>query len=169
MFDLTSTKLLILALVALVVVGPKDFPVLLRTIGKYMGVLKRHADDFRAQFDQALREAELADMKTEVERMSREIEASVREADKVIASGAAEAARDMEESLTAGKIEALDMSPAHAPVLANDALTSPLAVDVTAAAEPASPPAVTPQPNTVQTASPAEPAPAPATTVERAG
>ena len=43
MFDITSSKLLILAIVALLVVGPKDLPLLLRTIGKYMGVIRRHA------------------------------------------------------------------------------------------------------------------------------
>ena len=56
MFDLTSSKLLILAVVALIVVGPKDFPALLRTIGRYMGMIRRQANEFRAQFDEAMRE-----------------------------------------------------------------------------------------------------------------
>ena len=59
MFDITSSKLLILGIVALLVIGPKDLPALLRTIGKYMGIIKRHAADFRAQFDEAMRESEL--------------------------------------------------------------------------------------------------------------
>ena len=47
MFDITSSKLLILAIVALIVVGPKDLPVLLRTVGKYLSIVRRHAADFR--------------------------------------------------------------------------------------------------------------------------
>jgi sec-independent protein translocase protein TatB len=67
MFDLTSSKLLILAIVALIVVGPKDLPILLRTVGKYLGIVRRHAAEFRAQFDEVLREAELQDLKKELE------------------------------------------------------------------------------------------------------
>ena len=67
MFDITSSKLLILGIVALLVIGPKDLPALLRTIGKYMGIIKRHAADFRAQFDEAMRESELDELKKDVE------------------------------------------------------------------------------------------------------
>ena len=67
MFDITSSKLLILGIVALLVIGPKDLPALLRTIGKYMGIIKRHAAEFRAQFDEAMRESELDELKKEVE------------------------------------------------------------------------------------------------------
>jgi sec-independent protein translocase protein TatB len=73
MFDITSTKLLILAIVALIVVGPKDLPVLLRTVGKYLGVVRRHAAEFRAQFDEAMREAELAELRKEFESVGREM------------------------------------------------------------------------------------------------
>jgi sec-independent protein translocase protein TatB len=77
MFDLTSSKLLILAIVALIVVGPKDLPILLRTVGKYLGVVRRHAAEFRAQFDEALREAELQDLKKEFEGVGREMRATI--------------------------------------------------------------------------------------------
>ena len=63
MFDITSSKLLILGIVALLVIGPKDLPALLRTIGKYMGIIKRQAAEFRAQFDEAMRESELHELK----------------------------------------------------------------------------------------------------------
>ena len=69
MFDITSSKLLILGIVALLVIGPKDLPALLRTIGKYMGIIKRHAAEFRAQFDEAMRESELEQLKKDVEKM----------------------------------------------------------------------------------------------------
>ncbi len=54
------------------VIGPKDLPALLRTIGKYIGIIKRHANDFRALFDEAMRESEL-------EQIKRDAEASMRE------------------------------------------------------------------------------------------
>ncbi len=81
MFDITSSKLLILGIVALLVIGPKDLPALLRTIGKYVGIIKRHAADFRAQFDEAMRESELAELRKEVEKVGSETEATLRSAE----------------------------------------------------------------------------------------
>ena len=77
MFDITSSKLLILAIVALIVVGPKDLPILLRTIGKYLGIIRRHAAEFRGQFDEAMREAELDGLKKEFDAVSREVRATI--------------------------------------------------------------------------------------------
>ena len=77
MFDITSSKLLILAIVALIVVGPKDLPILLRTVGKYLGVIRRQAAEFRHQFDDAMREAELDQLKKEFEAAAREVHATV--------------------------------------------------------------------------------------------
>jgi sec-independent protein translocase protein TatB len=77
MFDITSSKLLILAIVALIVVGPKDLPILLRTVGKYLGVIRRQAAEFRHQFDEAMREAELDQLKKEFDSVSREVRATV--------------------------------------------------------------------------------------------
>lgn len=86
MFDITSSKLLLLGIVALIVIGPKDLPVLLRTIGKYVGIIKRQAAEFRAQFDEAVRESELAELKKDVETMGKEAEASMREAERTVTS-----------------------------------------------------------------------------------
>ena len=77
MFDITSSKLLILAIVALIVVGPKDLPVLLRTVGKYLGIVRRHANEFRAQLEEAMRETELEDIKKEFDNFGREMHASI--------------------------------------------------------------------------------------------
>ena len=79
MFDITSSKLLILAIVALIVVGPKDLPVLLRTVGKYLSIVRRHAADFRAQLDEVMREAELDDIKKEFDNFGRDMHASIEE------------------------------------------------------------------------------------------
>ena len=79
MFDLTSGKLLLLGIVALIVLGPKDFPILLRTIGKYMGIIKRQADEFREQFNDAIRESEFDQIKKDVEGLGQELNTTMSE------------------------------------------------------------------------------------------
>lgn len=96
MFDITSSKLLILAIVALIVVGPKDLPILLRTVGKYLGVMRRHANEFRAQFDEVIREAELQDLKKEIEQVSKEVKSTMDEGVRAIDQEAAAAKRSVE-------------------------------------------------------------------------
>jgi sec-independent protein translocase protein TatB len=86
MFDITSSKLLILAIVALIVVGPKDLPILLRTVGKYLGVIRRQAAEFRQQFDEAIREAELDHLKKEFENVKREVRATMEEGTRAVDS-----------------------------------------------------------------------------------
>jgi sec-independent protein translocase protein TatB len=58
MFDIGWSEILVIAVVTIVVVGPKDLPRMLRTFGKTMGQVRRTANDFKRQFDDALREAE---------------------------------------------------------------------------------------------------------------
>ena len=99
MFDITSSKLLLLGIVALLVIGPKDFPALLRTIGKYMGLIRGHAREFRAQFDEAMRESELADLKKNVENIAQETEASFRESTRSVEDSLAEARQTIDTSI----------------------------------------------------------------------
>jgi sec-independent protein translocase protein TatB len=82
MFDVTSSKLLILGVVALLVIGPKDLPALLRTIGRYVGIIKRQAAEFRAQFEEAIRESELEQLKKEVETLGSATEEHMRSAER---------------------------------------------------------------------------------------
>ena len=63
MFDVGWSELVVIAVVALVVIGPKELPTTLRTIGKMTARARKVAGDFRAQFDEALREAELDDVR----------------------------------------------------------------------------------------------------------
>ena len=58
MFDIGWSEILVIAVVAIIVVGPKELPRMLRTFGKTMGTVRRTANDFKRQFDEALREAE---------------------------------------------------------------------------------------------------------------
>lgn len=61
--DFGWTELLVVAIVLIVVVGPKDLPKMLRTFGKTTASLRKMAGDFRKQFDDALKEAELEDVR----------------------------------------------------------------------------------------------------------
>src|SRR3546814_16691485 len=58
MFDIAPTELLIVALVALVVIGPKDLPRVMRTVGHWVGKAKGMARHFRSGLDTMMREAE---------------------------------------------------------------------------------------------------------------
>lgn len=62
MFDVAPTELLLVAIVALVVIGPKDLPRVLRVIGQWVGKARRIAGQFRSGFDEMIRESELAEM-----------------------------------------------------------------------------------------------------------
>ena len=63
MFEIGWSELLVIGVVLIVVVGPKDLPKMLRTFGKTTTQLKKMAGDFRRQFDEALREAELDEVR----------------------------------------------------------------------------------------------------------
>jgi sec-independent protein translocase protein TatB len=121
MFDITSSKFLILGIVALLVIGPKDLPALLRTIGKYVGMIKRQAAEFRAQFDEAMRESELSELKKDVESLGREAEESMRAAEHSLERDLAAAQQSVDTALATDgppaelspKEEAPQIEPLH--------------------------------------------------------
>ncbi|HET7192513.1 MAG TPA: Sec-independent protein translocase protein TatB [Pseudolabrys sp.] len=63
MFDIGWGELVVIGIVALIAIGPKELPTVLRTLGQYMGKVRRMAAEFQGQFQDALREAEMADLK----------------------------------------------------------------------------------------------------------
>ncbi len=67
MFDIGWTELLVIAVVAILFVGPKDLPGVLRTLAQALGKLRKIAGEFQTQFNEALKEAELDDLKRDVE------------------------------------------------------------------------------------------------------
>ena len=69
MFDIGWGEILVIGIVALVVIGPKELPGVVRTLGQTMAKLRRMAADFQNQFNEAMREAELADLKKDAEKM----------------------------------------------------------------------------------------------------
>jgi sec-independent protein translocase protein TatB len=123
MFDITSSKLLILGIVALIVVGPKDLPKLLRTIGLYMGMIRRQAAEFRAQFDEAMKESELAELKKDVETVGRDVEQTMRDAQATVERDVASANADLDKAIAETNAAAVGVPlPPDPPALAHDAL-----------------------------------------------
>jgi sec-independent protein translocase protein TatB len=70
MFDIGWSELLIIGVVALLAIGPKELPAALRTFGQWMGKVRRMASEFQGQFQEAMREAEMADIKKQVDEMT---------------------------------------------------------------------------------------------------
>ncbi|MVZ97349.1 twin-arginine translocase subunit TatB [Sphingorhabdus sp. IMCC26285] len=82
MFDVASSEFLLIVLVALLVIGPKDLPKLLRVVGKWVGKARGVAAQFRSGFDEMVRQSELEELekkwKAENERIMREHPAEAR-------------------------------------------------------------------------------------------
>ncbi len=66
MLDIGWWELMVVGMVALIVVGPKELPGMLRVIGRYVGMAKRHANEFRAQFDEVIRDSEFEDLRKDL-------------------------------------------------------------------------------------------------------
>jgi sec-independent protein translocase protein TatB len=70
MFDFGWGELVLIGIVALVAIGPKELPGALRTLGQWVAKVRRMATEFQNQFHEAMREAELAELKKEVDEMA---------------------------------------------------------------------------------------------------
>ena len=73
MFDISWTEFLLIGVVALVVIGPKELPGVMRTLGQYTRKIRSMAADFQNQFQEAMREAEMADLKKQVDDLAQDI------------------------------------------------------------------------------------------------
>jgi sec-independent protein translocase protein TatB len=67
--EVGATELLVIAAIALIVVGPKDLPVMLRKLGQFLGRMRALANEFRASFEDMARQSELDELRREVEAM----------------------------------------------------------------------------------------------------
>jgi sec-independent protein translocase protein TatB len=63
MFDIGWSELVLIGVVALIAIGPKELPGVLRMVGQWMGKARKMAAEFQGQFQEAMREAEMADLK----------------------------------------------------------------------------------------------------------
>ena len=73
MFDMSWGEIMVIGGVALIVIGPKDLPKALRTVGQMTSKVRRLAGEFQSQFSEAMREAELQDVKKEMEGLHRDV------------------------------------------------------------------------------------------------
>jgi sec-independent protein translocase protein TatB len=73
MFGLGWGEMVVIGIVALIAIGPKELPTVLRTIGQWMGKVRRMANEFQGQFNEAIREAELTDLKKQAEDFTADI------------------------------------------------------------------------------------------------
>ncbi len=69
MFDIGWSELIVIAVVALVAIGPKELPGVLRMVGQWMGKVRRMAAEFQGQFNEAMREAEMTDIKKQFDEI----------------------------------------------------------------------------------------------------
>jgi sec-independent protein translocase protein TatB len=108
MFDISWSEFLLIGVVALVVIGPKELPTVMRTLGQWTRKVRAMAADFQNQFQEAMREAEMADLKNEVDDLAHK----VRSADPI------KSVRDDFETMGSDFARSLDSSPGEtAPVL----------------------------------------------------
>jgi sec-independent protein translocase protein TatB len=106
MFDIGWSELLLIGIVALVVIGPKDLPKVLRALGTMMSKVRSMASEFQGQFQEAMRESELADLKKEAEKL---------------ATSAKGAIENPVQSIQNDMQQALETPPQPAPPPASDA------------------------------------------------
>ena len=127
MFGIGWSEFVVIGVVALIAIGPKELPGVLRMIGQSLGKVRRMANEFQGQFQEAMREAEMADVKKEIEDLS----TSATDITKIDPIADANASREIDrvvsESSPAETAPATDATPLPAP---------PSPVEQTAAAEP---------------------------------
>jgi sec-independent protein translocase protein TatB len=125
MFDISWSEFLLIGVVALIVIGPKELPGVLRTLGQYTRKVRSMAADFQSQFQEAMREAEMADLKKEVDAMAKDI----KDFDplKDVRSDVEAMGKDIERSL-----EATPEPQADASVAATPAADAAPAIETTA-------------------------------------
>jgi len=73
MLDISWTEFLLIGVVALIVIGPKELPAVLRTVGQWTRKVRSMAADFQNQFQEAMREAEMADLKKQVDDLAHDV------------------------------------------------------------------------------------------------
>ncbi|WP_338832128.1 Sec-independent protein translocase protein TatB [Bradyrhizobium sp. 27S5] len=116
MFDIGWSELVVIAVVALIAIGPKELPGVLRMVGQWMGKARKMASEFQGQFQEAMREAEMADIKKSFDE--------VREAATGITSGniMTSLQKDVSDALQIDKpVDAQVASAIDAPVTSSDA------------------------------------------------
>jgi sec-independent protein translocase protein TatB len=112
MFDIGWSELVVIAVVALIAIGPKELPGVLRMVGQWMGKARKMAAEFQGQFNEAMREAEMADLKKTFD--------DVRDAAKDLTSNniMTSLQKDVSDAMTIDKIDNIDTPVATPTTLA---------------------------------------------------
>ncbi|TMJ52241.1 MAG: twin-arginine translocase subunit TatB [Alphaproteobacteria bacterium] len=133
MFDIGWSELVVIAVVALIAIGPKELPGVLRMVGQWMAKARKMAAEFQGQFQEAMREAEMADLKKSFDE--------VRDAASGLASGNVMTSlqKDVGDALHIGDIDKPAIEPPATPA------TEPPATSIEAPVSPTTPEAPTPQ------------------------
>lgn len=103
MLDIGWSELLVIAVVAIVVIGPKDLPRVMRLIGQWTGRMRRVARDFQNQFNEALKEADLEDVKKsidDVKKIGADVQKDLAKADSDMRAGMAKTESDVRAGLS---------------------------------------------------------------------
>jgi sec-independent protein translocase protein TatB len=133
MFDIGWSELVVIAVVALIAIGPKELPGVLRMVGQWMGKARKMASEFQGQFNEAMREAEMADLKKSFDE--------VKEAATGFTSGniMTSLQKDVSDAMQIGDIDKpkeLAQEPVHEPVDAQIASAIGEPITPTTPAEP---------------------------------
>ena len=150
MFDISWTEFLLIGVVALIFIGPKELPAVLRTLGQWTRRIRSMAADFQGQFQEAMREAEMADLKKQVDDIAHDIKSY--DPLKDVRTDIEEAGRDIQSSLEKPGTETTPPEAAtnDAPAALPDATataTGPVVPEAVAeSAEPAEAAAAAPAP-----------------------
>ena len=103
MFGIDSPELLVIAIVALVVIGPKELPGLLRSWGKWMAQMRGMAAEFRGHVDEMVRQSELDDVKKQLESGSSGLDLQALDPTKQIKSAIQEGMAEGEKAFNEAK------------------------------------------------------------------
>ena len=147
MFDISWTEFLLIGVVALIFIGPKELPAVLRTLGQWTRRIRSMAADFQNQFQEAMREADMADLKKQVDDIAHDIKSY--DPLKDVRADVEAAGKDIQSSLEKPAESAAETATAQSetPALtdATAAATGPVASEAVAElAAPAEPAATAP-------------------------
>ena len=141
MFDISWSEFLLIGVVALIVIGPKELPGVLRTLGQWTRKVRSMATDFQNQFQEAMREAEMADLKKQVDDIAHDIKSY--DPLKDVRADVEAAGKDIQSSLEQ-KPALMTEAPQS---LAPDAVATGEAPVTPEAVEQAAPPLPAPEPS----------------------
>jgi sec-independent protein translocase protein TatB len=124
MFDISWTEFLLIGVVALIFIGPKELPAVLRTLGQWTRRIRSMAADFQNQFQEAMREAEMADLKKQVDDIAHDIKSY--DPLKDVRADVEAAGKDIQSSLEKPVTEsaAQASTPSETPAVAEAAATA---------------------------------------------